>query len=497
MRRLLSLLAAAALVLSLAACGGGETPPSSSQPPGQQEEQPSAVPFSLAVYSEYSIHPVLSESRTNLILSGLLYEPLFLVDESFQAVPVLCSQAVMSEDGLSWTFTLRSGVTFSDGTPLTGETAAAALELARGEGSRYAQRLQDVTAITYQENTLTITLSRPNGALPLLLDIPIALGEGERPLGTGPYVLLEEDNLSLALRSGWWQDKAMPVQEIPLRAISKSDQLISAFDAGDVSLVETDLMGTNALGYSSSCQTWDYPTTDLLYLGFNTQKGLCRSSQVRLALALTVDRSAMVQVDFASHAAAAPLPVHPNSSLYSDNLAGALAYDPEQAVTRLEEAGALGQELTLLVNSENTAKVNAAQRLAQQLEAAGMEVTLSKLPFDEFTAALTQGSFDLYLGEVVLTADFDLSPLLSSQGSLNYGGWSNVETDSFLTQLKSAPQEQRAAAAAGLFSHLNSQVPLVPICFKNGSVLTQWGRLSGLTPLRGNVFYQMENWIFS
>ena len=498
MRRLLSLLAAAALVLSLAACGGGETPPSSSQPPGQQEEQPSAVPFSLAVYSEYSIHPVLSESRTNLILSGLLYEPLFLVDESFQAVPVLCSQAVMSEDGLSWTFTLRSGVTFSDGTPLTGETAAAALELARGEGSRYAQRLQDVTAITYEENSLTITLSQPNGALPLLLDIPIALGEGERPLGTGPYVLLEEeDNLSLALRSGWWQDKAMPVQEIPLRAISKSDQLISAFDAGDVSLVETDLMGTNALGYSSSCQTWDYPTTDLLYLGFNTQKGLCRSSQVRLALALTVDRSAMVQVDFASHAAAAPLPVHPNSSLYSDNLAGALAYDPEQAVTRLEEAGALGQELTLLVNSENTAKVNAAQRLAQQLEAAGMEVTLSKLPFDEFTAALTQGSFDLYLGEVVLTADFDLSPLLSSQGSLNYGGWNNVETDSFLAQLKSAPQEQRAAAAASLFSHLNSQVPLVPICFKNGSVLTQWGRLSGLTPLRGNVFYQMENWIFS
>ena len=43
-----------------------------------------------------------------------------------------------------------------------------------------------MTAITYEENSFTITLSRPNGALPLLLDIPIALGEGERPLGTGP-----------------------------------------------------------------------------------------------------------------------------------------------------------------------------------------------------------------------------------------------------------------------------------------------------------------------
>ena len=39
---------------------------------------------------------------------------------------------------------------------------------------------------------MTVTLSTPNGALPVLLDIPIALGDGDRPLGTGPYVLTEE-----------------------------------------------------------------------------------------------------------------------------------------------------------------------------------------------------------------------------------------------------------------------------------------------------------------
>ena len=501
MRRLLSLLAAAAVLLSLAACGSGEAPDasgsSSSQPPGQQEEQPSAVPFSLAVYSEYSIHPVLSESRTNLILSGLLYEPLFLVDESFQAVPVLCSQAVMSEDGLSWTFTLRSGVTFSDGTPLTGETAAAALELARGEGSRYAQRLQDVTAITYEENSFTITLSRPNGALPLLLDIPIALGEGERPLGTGPYVLLEEDNLSLALRSGWWQDKAMPVQEIPLRAISKSDQLISAFDAGDVSLVETDLMGTNALGYSSSCQTWDYPTTDLLYLGFNIQSGPCLSAPARLALSRAVDRDGIAQTPYANHAVASPLPVHPDSPLFDPDAAGQLSYQPDALASQLDQLGLSGQTLTLLVNSENDSKVAAAQLIVYRLGAAGLAVELVQLPFDEYTAALTRGEFDLYLGEVVLTADFDLSHLLSSSGALNYGGWRDSTTDVLVAAMCRAGQEERGAAARALFAHLAQQCPIAPLVFKNGSVLTQWGRASGLDPVRNNVFYQFENWRFT
>ena len=38
-------------------------------------------------------------------------------------------------------------------------------------------------------------------------------------------------------------------------------------------------------------------------------------------------------------------------------------------------------------------------------------------------------------------------------------------------------------------------MPLAPLIFKNGSALTQWGRLTGLTPIRNNVFYQLEGWI--
>ena len=499
LRPLLSLLLAAALLLP-----GCSSPDTSSSGPeedmsgGDTSLSGTSIPFALAVYPDYSLHPVLAENRANLTLSPLLYEPLFQLDGQFQPQGVLCERSAVSEDGLTWTFTLRSGVTFSDGTLLTGEVVAEALNLARQEGSRYAGRLADITSVTGEETTVTVTLSRANSALPALLDIPIALGGGDQPAGTGPYVLSgREGSRSLTARSGWWQDKQLPVQEIPLREMRRADELISAFSSGSVGLVDVDLMGTNALGYSGSYETWDYATTDMLYLGFNTQSGLCADPQARRALALAIDRDSVVQTDYARHAVAAALPVHPDSPLYSQELAQTLQYNPEALVAQLEELSLPRRGLTLLVNSENSAKLAAAQRIAYQLDAAGVSVTLTALPFEDFTARLASGDFDLYLGEVVPTADFDLTALLSPGGELNYGRWQDGQIVSLLAAFLQAADSARADAAQALYSYLCQQMPIAPICFKNGSVLTQWGRLSGLSPIRGNVFYQLENWIIS
>ena len=497
-----------ALILTLSACAGGPVPDSSgsvsSSGDVSQAEDPSprAVPFTLAVYPEFSLHPTLAANRANLTLAPLLYEGLFAVDSGFQAHPVLCLSYAVSEDKLVWTFTLQSGVTFSDGTPLTAQAVADALNLARSPQGRYQERLAgvaDVSALAEDSQRLVITLNQPNGALPLLLDIPIALGQGDRPPGTGPYVLSSGgEEAALTARSGWWQGKNLPVSSIPLHNVSRSDELIYAFDAGDISLVDVDLMATNSMGYGGNYQTWDYPTSDFLYLGFNTQRGACRDLRTRQTLAMAADRSAIASTVYASHAAAAQLPVHPNSPLYSQTAAGsAPAYNPEELAVRLEGQRLQNQTLTFLVNNENVSKVSAAQRITYQLEAAGLTVELRQLAFEDYAAALAAGSFDLYLGETVLTADFDLAPLLSSSGALNYSGWRDGETDGLLSALRAAAAEDRPAAAEALFTRLNEQVPIVPIAFKNGSVLTQWGRLSGLSPVRGNVFYGLENWIIS
>ena len=176
-------------------------------------------------------------------------------------------------------------------------------------------------------------------------------------------------------------------------------------------------------------------------------------------------------------------------------IAGRLGYDPDVLAEQLDSLGLAGQELRLLVNSENEAKASAAQLIAYQLDSAGLTVQVEQLSYEDYTAALTRGDFDLYLGETVLTADFDLSPLLSSSGSLNFGRWQNSETDALLSAMHTArPGDGKQQAAQALFTQLEQQMPLAPLLFKNGSVLTQWGRLTQLNPLRNNVFYQFENW---
>lgn len=500
MKRIFCLLLSA-LLLSLTACGG-EAPPAvsstgSSSDVGQAEDPPQkALPFTLAFYPEYSLHPVLGANRANMTLAPLLYESLFTVDASFQAQPLLCQSWTISEDKLAWTFTLRAGVTFSDGTPLTGQTAAAALDLARSPGSRYQERLADIAAIAASDeapNQFTVTLRRANGSLPLLLDIPIALGREDHPAGTGPY-MLSEAGTALTARTDWWQrDKALPVQSILLRTVTRSDELIYDFDSGDISLVDVDLMATNAMGYGGNYQTWDYPTTDFIYLGFNTRTGVCRTANVRRAISLAVDRDAVATTVYANHAISTLLPVHPASPLYQPG-EEPLTYDPEGLATQMESLRLQGAELVLLVNSENVAKTSAAQLIAYQLEAAGFIVDLRQLPFEDYTAALSAGNFDLYLGEMVFTADFNLSSLLSSTGALNYGGWWAEGADSLLAAMQGAAPEEKSVPAGEFFALLNEQAPIVPILFKNGSVLTQWGQLSGLSPVRGNVFDQIENW---
>lgn len=507
-RKLAAVLLTGLFLLS-AACGGPDSALPTPEPAATPS--PSAVPsslptrFCLPYYPQGGFHPITGTNRTNLSLGGLIYESLYEVDPNFEAREALAVSSTVSEDGLTWTFTLRQGVTFSDGTPLTAQHVADCLNLAR-QSSLYAARLSTVTSVTPGEGTVVVRLSAPNGAMPLLLDIPIVLGEGEQPLGTGPYALTgEEENLCLTARTDWWRGETLPMDTISLYPIQETDDLLYAFDTREISLVGTDFTGSNALGYAGSYETADYATTVLLYLGFNTRSGLCRDAGLRQALSYGLDRSTIATALLSRHAVAAAPPFHPASPLWDDGQAAALAYAPQTMLELLAEAGwnrsgdalVKGRQtlsLRLLVNQDNTYKVGIADYLASSLAQSGVAVTVEKLPWEAYTAALSKGDFDLYLGEVRLTADFDLSALLNPGGALNYGGYSNATTTALLTSLRSAAGEARSAAASALAQDLAQQVPFAPLCFKNWSALVQWGQVSGITPTQQNLFYQFWNW---
>ena len=471
-----------------------------SEPPVQRPE------FSLACDDSGTLDPLATTNSSNLALAGLVYEGLFALDENFEPQPVLCESWSSNALCTVWTFTLRSGVTFSDGTALTAKRVSSSLKTARSS-DLYKARLSQIVGVSTSDNTVTVTLSAPNGALPALLDIPIILPveDGIAPLGTGAYYYdTDGDRLVLRQNPNWRQAHPLPLECIPLQSVTTADDRIAAFDTGLITMVTADPTSTNALGYSGSYETWTCPTTNMLYLGFNHASETCQDVVLRQAVARVIDRSVITSTLFAGHADPSPLPVSPVSHLYDSELADELTFSvstAEQLLAdaryKLSKSGKLTYrskpvELTLLVNSENSFRTATANYIAEELGKLGITVTVQELPWEDFLTALSTGAFDLYLGQVKMTADFDLTALLT--GSLNYGCYWNEETSLLLTAYQAASGDHRADTASTLHSHLASTLPFVPLCFLRTSVYTQWGAVSGLQPTQQNPFYHFYSW---
>ena len=214
MRKLAALLLAVVMILGSGGCETGETGPSegpSPEPTATQQIQ--AQPFALAYDPAAPLHPITGQSQVNLDLAGLVYEGLYELDQTFAPQPALAQSASVSEDGLVWTITLRSGIRFSDGTALTAAHVVASLATARSSGL-YGQRLSGIAGVTESEGRVVITLSAPNGGLAALLDVPIVLEQADGiPLGTGRYRFAQEGG-TVTLRVNDNYRGSVPYEEI-------------------------------------------------------------------------------------------------------------------------------------------------------------------------------------------------------------------------------------------------------------------------------------------
>lgn len=508
--RIKAFLLAVGLMLSLCACEeepAAETP--AAPPSPVLTAEPQKMAFTLPWTGE-ELDPIRGRSKVDLSLSGLIWEGLFALDRTFTPQAVLCGESRVSEDGLTWTFALKRGVTFSDGSPLTAQDAADSLLRAREAGTRFSSRLAEIQEVTVQEGELVIRLTRPNGALPALLDIPIVRETEEGLVGTGPYVLMGEgEEARLEVRETWWRRQAAEpsVWTIPLRILREADDLIYSFDTGDISLVAADLTGASALGFAGNgYEVWDYPTTTMVFVGYNCAAGPCADPALRRALSRGYDRTTVAVSLYARHAAAAALPVHPDTDLYQAEVAQPLEYAPQALADGLVQAGyekgedgyyargRQGLSLTMLVNTDNSFRLAVAEYLAGELDRAGIRVELQKKGWTEYQQALAAGNFDLYVGAVAMTADFDPAPLIEPGGALNYGRFAGGETAELLARFQAAAGEERIEAAGALYAMLAQEAPFTPLCFKHQSVLTQWGRVEGLTPTQQDPFYGIPGW---
>ncbi len=550
-RRISALTIALSLLLSLTACGGqGDSsqgsasdaaPAASDQSSGGAS---AAQSFSLGYYKGEGLHPYTCSNTTNQNLMGLIYEPLFAIDQTFATEPCLaksCTIQVTSASGseeekdtegdasetgtegdetdqkdaskeekkkeqprskiagkTTCTIQLRDDVTFSDGTSLSAEDVVYSLKQAKGKGSIYRERLSDVTSITASgSTTVVIEINAADAAFDSLLDIPIiSRSGGSNPVGTGPYVLNTKKGkaVSMTRNTNWWQEGTLPADTITLYAADDSDMMIFGFGSGSISMVNTDLTGTNALSYTGDYNVVDYPTTSMLYVGCNTHSGPCQNQSFRQALYYVFDRDTLATKMLSGHAEPTVLPVSPKSKLYDEKLAETYAWSEETAKKKLADGHYYNQTLKLIVNKESAFKTAFAEEMKKELEAIGIKVQVEALAWDEFADALDERSFDLYLGEVKLKSNFDLTAVIGSNGNLNYGGYQDKDLEKLLTKFQTADKASRAAAAKNLYKAVADAAATIPLCFKNHSVLTHWSANASIAPTQQNLFYHIAEW---
>lgn len=459
----------------------------------KEETEPQILQeLTLTYYPGRSVNPFYATDYTNRALFSLIYQGLFCTNRDYEAVPILCGRYEISEDMKTYTFYLAEGAAFSDGSPVTANDVVTSYYAAQN-GAYFGGRFTHISGFWAEGDAIVVQLSTPMADLPILLDIPIAKASqvaDKSPLGSGPYTLNSTITSGYLHRvADWWcagrSNLAVTAESIPLLAAENPVQIRDQFEFYDLDLVCTNPCSDLYADYRCDYELWDCENGEMIFLAVNvTHRDFFRTTGLRSALTYGIDRETISEKFYQGFARAVTLPASTYFPDYSQVLAAKYAYNPEKFTAALQQLSLPGRELVLLVNMDDTLRLQAAREIAAGMTRLGLPMTVDSVDTESFRERILAGNYDLYLGATRLSANMDLSAFFGSGGALSYNGIANND----LYQLCLDSLENH-----GNYINLHKEVAddgrIVPLLFCGYAVYATRGVLSGLEPARDHVFY--------
>lgn len=502
-RGMLHAAAAVLLALTLSGCA---TLPEGWKPAGDASSAPSAsapapapVTLTLSYSGEDTFNPYAAKTAVNLYFAGLLYEGLTSFDANLVPQPALAA-SITAADPLKPVAALRTDARFSDGSVVTAADVAESFRLAKASAN-YAALLANVqSAQANKDGTVTFTLAARDRNYQACLSFPVlktGTASAVAPIGTGPYVFRDGETPSLAANSH--ARTAPATSSIALKSLSDEAAILHGLESGMVSFYFSDL--TDGEIPRTSSATMDVPLNYLVFLGFNAKKAGLSEPEVRQALSAAVSRKGLVEAAFAGRATPAltPFPsfwgpaVEIKGFAESENIASAVAQLQKAGYNTTGGTVPSGTDkvktlsLELLVSKGNSFRQAAAQTVKSQLAKAGVEVTVTELAFSEYESRLRKGQFDLYIGEVRLTAAMSLRPFFSG-GDASWGVAANSAAAAAYAQYQAGSVTMQEFVDAFV-----KDAPFAPLCWRKG--IAAYNRaVSGVSPHALNLYYRVEKW---
>lgn len=453
-----------------------------------------ALAFNLPYSHDDTLNPFSAATEVNLQLSHLLYDSLTVIGDGYMPQLSLAAD-IAATDATHLTVTLREGAVFSDGSAVTPDDVVKSFQRAQ-KSSNYQSLLINVTAAkaNSKKRQITFTLATPDIHADACLTFPVVKAStltdqaAQAPVGGGLYMTQQTDN-GLQLVKNPHHPTEVRFAEIGLQHLPGIAARYYALASGKLAYYFDDLSEGETPRITGASRP--VAMNAMVFLGINSAHTQLSKPEVRQSLHLLLDRTALASVY--ADLGVVSTSLFPTAWAPMAELSDfAWGQDTDAAAALLEQAGypLKGKklpELRMIYNSDRTDRAAVAEQIRSQADAMGIRITLLPLTEAEYRTALTDGEYELYLGEYRFGADMSLRSLLLG-GKTSYG----VAADSTAkaAYIRYLSGEDTLSSFLDAFG---TDVPFIPLCYRGG-VAAYDRRLTVVTPTGYDPYHGIAQW---
>ncbi|ROM53335.1 ABC transporter substrate-binding protein [Pseudomonas poae] len=403
-----------------------------------------------------TLDPAKGALSTDYVRHYMFYNGLTRFD-SHMTPQLELAERIDNTDATLWTITLRNGVTFHNGKPLTAADVVFSLSRHKDPltGSKVMALVEQFAEIKASgPNEVQIRLSSPNAELPSilavshLLIVPEGTTDFNKGIGTGPFTVGEfkPGVRSIAVRNkNYWKPGLPYLDEIEFIAIADEPSRINALLSGDVHMInEVNARSTTRISASPKHRVVDAPSGNYTDLIIRQDQMPGKSPEFTQAMKLLLDREQIKSAVFRGYAVVGnDHPISPGARYYNTDLPQTV-YDPEKAKFLLKKAGMESITMPLVASPAATGSVDIAVLLQQSAKQAGLKLDVSRLPTDGYWSNHWM-KHPLGFGNINPrpNADVMFSQFFQSKAPWNESGWQNEQFDQLLLLARAETDEAK------------------------------------------------------
>ncbi len=445
--------------------------------------------------------PALASRTMQLAIAANCYDTLTVADQDFNLKPGLATEWEASSDATKWTFKLRPGVKFHDGSPLTSQDVAYTFKrildpALTAKGLTQIQPYLTTSGIDASDpSTVVFTLTQPNAFLPVIVSgvtfsiVKDGSTDFSKGNGTGPFSIGAFDSaakLGLTRFDGYWQDGLPYVDAVQYVVIAEDATRLQALMSGSQDIVDnitgasTTLLTGNAQPYMIKAGGW----VGLTMFGDTAPYN---NAKIIQAMQYAADRKKIMGVVAPGIDLITPdIPVPPTDPFFPAGLEPR-AYDPDKAKALLKDAGM--DPLKIDVYAYQGDKLDTVVSYKSGAQAAGIDINVQNVPHDTFFSDIFKKKPAIGISVARLHVSQALPRLYSKAGDLNLTHFQNDKLDQLVAAAMASPDEavQKRNFADALTIVNDSASNVIPGW--EGQVYGTGKNISGLNAVNGGQVY--------